>query len=149
MPTEVLATARAEQQIDALGRRQARAFGEFLNDLAARGCAALAYRLSGPTPLNHLCVKHLSGSLRVVVAFESAGRAWVLLVGPHNDQDPILNVYAEMYRLLGVDPPDAARRTKPPCCDEATEKPPVLGACLADALDRAAKIRKTRRSARN
>jgi hypothetical protein len=30
-----------------------------MDDLASRGCKALAYRLSGPTPINHLCVKHL------------------------------------------------------------------------------------------
>ncbi len=149
MPTEVLVTQRAEQQIDALGRMQARAFGDFLNDLAVRGCAALGYRLSGPTPLDHLCVKHLSGSLRVVVAFESADRAWVLLVGPHDDQDPVLNVYAELYRLLGIDPPDAAGRAKPPCCEEAAEQPPVLGTDLTGVLDRAASIRKTRRPTRN
>lgn len=80
MPTEVLATPRAEQQIDALDRKRARAFDDFLNDLAASGCQALGYRLTGPTPLDHLCVKHLRGSLRVVVAFESSRRAWVLLV---------------------------------------------------------------------
>lgn len=114
MPTAVLATPRADQQIQGLDRKQAKKFDEFLDDLAAQGCAALAYRLSGPTPLDHLCVKHLGGSLRVVVAFESPQRAWVLLVGPHHDRDPILNVYTELYRLLGVEPPDAAGRTKPP-----------------------------------
>jgi hypothetical protein len=116
-----------------------------LNDLAARGCRALAYRLSGPTPLDHMCVKHLSSSLRVVVAFESPHRAWILLVGPHDD-DQIMDIYAELYRLLGVDPPDAAGRRKPPCCDEAQDLPPLLGASITEVLDRAAKIRKTRRS---
>jgi mRNA-degrading endonuclease RelE of RelBE toxin-antitoxin system len=99
MPTEILATPRAEQQISRLSRKQFRAFENFLNDLAA-GCRALAYRLSGQAPIDHLCVKHLTGSLRVVVAFESPHRAWILLAGPHDNQDPILNVYAELYRLL-------------------------------------------------
>ena len=78
MPTEVLATPRAEQQISRLRRKQSKTFENFLNDLAATGCRALAYRLSGQAPLDHMCVKHLSGSLRVVVAFEASQRAWVL-----------------------------------------------------------------------
>lgn len=110
MPTEVLATPRAEQQIGRLSRKQSKAFENFLNDLATRGCRALAYRLSGQAPIDHLCVKHLSGSLRVVVAFDTPHRAWILLAGPHDDQDPILNVYAELYRLLDAEPqPDAGR----------------------------------------
>jgi hypothetical protein len=75
-------------------------------DLAARGCKALGYRLSGPTPVDHMCVKHLRDSFRVVVAFEGRHRAWILLIGRHDDQDPVLNVYAELYRLLGAKPPD-------------------------------------------
>jgi len=147
VPTEVLATPRADQQIATLDRTHARAFDDFLDDLAARGCKALGYRLSGPAPVDHICVKHLRGSLRVVVAFEEPRRAWILLVGQHDDRDPVLNVYAELYRLLGVEPPEAARRDKPPCCDESNDLPPVLGAAVAEFIDRAVKTRKTRRSA--
>jgi len=93
-----------------------------------------------------MCVKHLSSSLRVVVAFESPHQAWILLVGPHHDDDEIMDVYTELYRLLGVDPPDAAGRLKPPCCDEAQDLPPILGGPLTGILDRATKIRKARRS---
>jgi hypothetical protein len=110
MPNEVLATSRAEQQIACLTRKHTKAFDGFLNQLAAHGCEALAYRLSGEQPIDHICVRHLSGSLRVVVAFESPRRAWILIVGQHDDQDPVLNVYAELYRLLGVEPqPDSGR----------------------------------------
>jgi hypothetical protein len=70
VPTEVIATPRADQQIAGLDRTHARAFGEFLDDLATRGYQALGYRLSGPAPVDHMCVKHLRDSLRVVVAFE-------------------------------------------------------------------------------
>lgn len=129
-----------------LSRRQNKAFGTFLDELAAVGCRALAYRLSGPAPLDHLCVKHIDGPLRVVVAFETPQRAWVLLVGPHDDRDPVLNVYAELYRLLGMEPPPEAGRGKPPCCDETADLPPVLGDTLSEILDRAAKLRRTRRS---
>ena len=145
MPTEVIATPRAGQQIARLDRSHAKAFGEFLDDLAARGCNALGYRLSGPAPVDHMCVKHLRDSLRVVVAFEEPDRAWILLVGRHDDQDPVLSVYAELYRLLGVEPPDSAGRDKPPCCDDTTDLPPVLGAAVAEFAERAAKIRRTRR----
>jgi hypothetical protein len=130
-----------------LDRRHAKTVDDFLDDLAARGCRALGYRLSGPTPVDHMCVKHLRGSLRVVVAFEEPQRAWILLVGHHDGQDPGLDVYAELCRLLEVEPSDTAGRDKPPCCDESTELPPVLGVAVAEFAERAAKIRKTRRSA--
>lgn len=146
LPTEVLATPRAEQQISRLSRKQAKALGTFLDELAAVGCRALAYRLSGPAPVDHLCIKHIGGPLRVVVAFETPQRAWVLLVGPHDDRDPVLNVYAELYRLLGIEPPPDAGRDKPPCCDETADLPPVLGDTLSEILDRAARLRRTRRS---
>jgi hypothetical protein len=68
------------------------------------------------------------------------------LVALHDDQDPVLNIYAELYRLLDAKPPADAGRDKPPCCDEAEDLPPVLGEALAEILDRAAKLRRTRRS---
>ena len=145
MPVEVLATPRAEQQIQSLDRRHRRTFDRFLDALATSGCRALAYRLTGDAPLDHLCAKHLDDVLRVVVAFETAERAWVLLVGAHDDRDPVLNIYAELYRLLGVEPPDARRRTKPPCCEGTGPQPPVLGSLLDDIVQRASHVRRTRR----
>jgi mRNA-degrading endonuclease RelE of RelBE toxin-antitoxin system len=38
VPTEVIATPRADQQIAELDRAHAKAFDDFLEDLAARGC---------------------------------------------------------------------------------------------------------------
>jgi hypothetical protein len=146
MPTEVLSTPRADQQIQSLTRKLARTFDAFLDDLAARGCQALAYRLTGETPVDHVCVNHLRGALRVIVAFETPSKAWVLLVGPHDDQDPVLNVYAELYRLLGAEPQPDSGRDKPPCCDQDAGMPPILGEALAAILDRAAKLRKTRQA---
>jgi hypothetical protein len=67
------------------------------------------------------------------------------LVGPHDDQDPVLNVYSELYRLLDIEPSADAGRSKPPCCEPEGE-PPILGDVLADILDRAAKFRRTRHS---
>jgi hypothetical protein len=146
VPTEVLSTPRADQQIGSPTRKEARTFDAFLDDLAARGCQALSYRLTGQAPIDHVCVNHLRGSLRVVVAFETRSKAWVLLVGPHDDQDPILNVYAELYRLLGVEPQPDSGRDKPPCCDQDAGDPPILGEVLAAILDRATKLRKTRQA---
>ena len=141
---EVIATRRAQQQIAALDRAHTRAFTAFLDDLSLNGCAALAYRLTGPVPLSRLCVKHLRAALRVVVAFEPPQRACVLLVGPHNAADPGLDVYAELYEFLGAAPPDGASRTKPPCCDDDGQ-PPGLGDDLADLIISAARQRRTRR----
>ncbi len=74
MPTEVIAPSRAEQQIAGLDRINAKAFGDFLDDLAAGRCKALGYRLSGRTPVDRMCFKHLRDSVRVVVAFEGPHR---------------------------------------------------------------------------
>jgi hypothetical protein len=145
VPVEVVATRRAHQQIAALDRTHARAFAAFLDDLSLNGCAALAYRLTGPVPLSRLCVKHLRAVLRVVVAFESPQRASVLLVGPHDAADPSLDVYAELYELLGTALPERASRTKPPCCDDGGQPPPGLGDDLADLIVSAAQQRRTRR----
>lgn len=46
----------------------------------------------------------------------------VLLVGPHDELSPETDVYARLYRTLGIEAPDAERR-KPPCCVE--EEPPI------------------------
>ena len=145
MPIEVVSTHRAQRQIAALHRTHHKVFTAFLDDLAHSGCAALAYRLTGPVPLNRICVKHLRDTLRVVVAFETPRRACILLVGTHDDTDPNGDVYAELYGLLGVDPPDATRRAKPPCCGDDDKPPPSLGDDLADLIIRTAKHRKARR----
>jgi hypothetical protein len=82
VPVEVVAARRAQQQVEALDRINKRAFAGFLDDLSLIGCAALAYRLTGPVPLSRLCVKHLRGasgswlpsSLRGEHAFSSSDR---------------------------------------------------------------------------
>jgi hypothetical protein len=87
----------------------------FLDDLPRRGCAALGYRVTGPDPLERLCVRHLRGEDRVVVAFQGETRAWVLLIGAHRSDDPGADFHEELYRLAGVRPPSDQRRRKPPC----------------------------------
>ena len=82
MPYEVKATPIAVKQIAALRGPRRNALEAFVEELSVQGCKALGYRLTGAEPLPQLCVKHLRGSDRAVVAFEEQV-AWVLLVGPH------------------------------------------------------------------
>jgi hypothetical protein len=145
MPIEVVSTRRAQQQAGDLDRTHALAFAAFVDDLARNGCAALGYRLTGPVPINRMCVKHLRGSVRVVVAFESSRRVCIVLVGPHDDTDPNRNVYAELYELLDAAPLEGSGRRKPPCCGEEGQPPPALGDDLADLIIRAAKQRRSAR----
>lgn len=84
----------------------------------------MGYRLTGDHPLPSLCVKHLRGADRAVVAFVE-DTAWVLLVGPHHEGIRAADVYARLYELLGLDVAQGAR-TKPPCCDETGEPPQLL-----------------------
>lgn len=142
---EVTSTRRAQQQADNLDRTHSLAYRAFVDDLAQHGCAALGYRLTGPVPISRMCVKHLRGAIRVVVAFESSRRACILLVGPHDDADPNRDVYAELYNLLGAAPAEASGRSKPPCCGEDGEPPPKLGDDLADLIIRIARQRRLRR----
>jgi hypothetical protein len=124
VPIEVVITQRAKQQLEALPRAHAKAIGLFADDLAASGCAALGYRLTGGTPIDRICVKHLRDTLRAVVAFQESRRACVLLIGHHDDADPNRDVYAELYALLGAEAPDAAGRGKPRAATKMA-RPPV------------------------
>jgi len=130
---EVRATPLANKVIEGLPRKARNAYDQFEADLAARGCAALAYRLSGGF-LDHLCVIHLTGQMRVIVAFESPEIAYVVLIGKHDRDRPPLDVYQQIYELAGHQPSDEAGRDKPPCCDTETGEPPVDTALLDELL---------------
>lgn len=141
MSIEVFETARASQQVATLDGRHRKTYRSFLDELTASGCRALAYRLTGAL-LDHLCVKHLRGNLRVVVGFSDVRRAWILLVGPHDMSDPGIDVYRALYAIAGHEPEPEARRTKPPCCLPDGTAP---SSSAADQLaDRAVAIRQTR-----
>ncbi|WP_156727549.1 hypothetical protein [Streptomyces apocyni] len=144
MAVEVVMTVLADRQRADLRGPKRRKFERFLDDLAARGCTALGYRLAGDGLLEHLCVKHIHSSLRAVVAFESHSRAWVLLIGPH-DQDPDLNVYTALYRLAGIETPPVEARTKPPCCSSDDGSAPVSESAEVDDLVTRAKALRRRR----
>jgi hypothetical protein len=138
MSVEVRATPLANKLIEALPRRARRAYDDFETDLARRGCAALAYRLTG-SELDHLCVIHLVGLLRVIIAFEAAEIAYVLLVGDHDERSPAMDVYRRLYELVGYSPSGQEARTKPPCCDE-NESPPFAPELLDPLLARMRRI---------
>lgn len=130
----VIETATAARQADALRGPARRAYQAFLDELAASGCAAMGYRLTGSDPLPRLCVKHLRGPDRVIVAFPPTGEAWVLLVGVHARDDPGRDVYDLLHRLAGIEPPDDSRRTKPPCSHEDDDTAPTIARGRLDTL---------------
>lgn len=114
---EVRQTPLATSRVAGLRGPNLRAYNAFLDALAHEGCAAMGYRLTGPV-IERLCVKHVRGRLRAVVAFSLDDVAWVLLVGEHlNDAE--VNVYDELYRLVGHRPEPGEKRTKPPCCNDS------------------------------
>jgi hypothetical protein len=120
---EVVSTPIADRAIAGLRGRRRRAFDQFEEHLASDGCQALGYRLTGEHPLSSLCVKHLRGTDRVVVAFVE-DTAWILLVGPHEEGDRAADIYSRLYELLDLEPP-RGERTKPPCCLDSGEGPQV------------------------
>jgi hypothetical protein len=130
MSHTVMATPVAERQIRGLRGQRRRAYEQFEQTLAATGCAALGYRLTGEDPLPQLCVKHLRGADRVVVAFVTR-TAWVLLVGPHAGGDQAADVYTTLYEMAGIARPEQPR-TKPPCCSPADASAPQLDEAVID-----------------
>jgi hypothetical protein len=139
--TSTLITERAAQQAGQLRKKERRSYDQLLLALRAHGCVSLNYRLSGDNFLSKICVAHLSGALRVVVAFSADNVATILLVGPHDDQDPFMDVYSQLYELAGLAELPTAKRTKPPCCGEQDGKPPVPdSALLADLVGRARQL---------
>jgi hypothetical protein len=108
--TSVLITERAAQQVGALNKKERRSYDQFLRALRAQGCESLNYRLSGDDLLSKICVAHLAGPLRVVTAFSADDAATILLVGPHDDRDPFIDVYSQLCDLAGLTEPPAAER---------------------------------------
>ncbi|MFB9906363.1 hypothetical protein [Allokutzneria oryzae] len=145
MPVNVAETWLASTQVAGLRGPARKAYETFLDDLANRGCAALGYRVTGPEPLPRLCVKHLRGNDRVVVAFENRTSVWILLVGPHED-DPGRNVYDRLYELAGVRPPAGWKRTRPECCSPTGEAPLTSAEVVDDLFQRARAIGRKHRN---
>jgi hypothetical protein len=76
--TSTVITERAAQQVGHLHKKERCSYDQFLLTLRAQGCASLNYRLSGDNLLSKICVAHLAGALRVVVAFPAHNAAVIL-----------------------------------------------------------------------
>jgi hypothetical protein len=87
----------------------------------------------------------------MVVAFPAEDEVAVLLVGPHKELDPEVNVCTRLYEALGIGVPPDERR-KPPCCEDV--RPPVDAELVdrfiegSQRLRRSKSRRKRRRSRR-
>ena len=106
------------------------AFVNATQALEREGCEAAGYRLAGEG-LDKLCVVHLRGRWRLLLAFPEVDVALVVDVGEHIDNDRSRDVYTRLYDALAVDPPTDPRY-KPLCCDEVG--PPTDDAQL-DAVE--------------
>ena len=65
-----------------------------------------------------------------------------MLPGQHLNRCPGLDVYAQLYRLAGLTPPEG-HRTKPACCDTAGE-PSQWAELCDDIIDHARTIARRR-----
>lgn len=100
-----------------------------LRALERSGCEAAGYRLTGPT-LERLCMAHLYGSWRLLLAFPDPNLAVVIDVGEHLAFDRHRDIYTRLYEAVGAELNQEAR-TKPPCCDD-TGMPPVTAELVDD-----------------
>ncbi|AHJ58563.1 hypothetical protein [Amycolatopsis keratiniphila] len=141
MQVRVRATPIAQQQIGQLRGRPQRAFESWLQRIKTSGCKALTYRMTGEH-VERLCVFHFYGELRVIVAFAAPQDARVLLVGPHDDADPGIDVYTQLFELLGI-PRPTERVGKPDCCGP-DKRPPVWGEDVEMLTDQFHKLAKRR-----
>ncbi|MFI5931816.1 hypothetical protein [Actinoplanes sp. NPDC051494] len=80
----------------------------------------------------------------IVRTFESATKAWLILLADHDDNDVDFNVYYELYRIVGFEPDSSEKRTKPPCCGDDGSAP-AMGQLAEDLALRAIPVRRTRR----
>jgi len=112
----VSTTPTGNRSVGELRGKARKSFDAAVERLAAEGCRAGDYRLSG-AGVDHICALHLYGRYRALVAFPDEESVVVLLVGEHLDDDSEFDLYRGLYRLLEL-PEPTARRTKPPCCDE-------------------------------
>lgn len=145
MSFSVSITPTGQRSVDALRGKARESLDEAVRRLAAKGCKAGDYRLTGEG-IDHICSVHLYGRHRVLVCFPDDQRVVVLLVGQHTSDDPEVDIYRSLYRLLDL-PEPTAKRTKPPCCDEAGQMP--VDPELLDRFSAGAKaLVRTRRRAR-
>jgi hypothetical protein len=126
-------TPTARRQADALRGKAAAAYGDIVERLAADGCAAADYRLTGDT-VDRICALHFYAKYRALVCFPEEEHVVVVLIAEHDRGSK--DVYGALYELLGISEP-TGKRSKPPCCGEDGEPP--IDPVLLDGLVRATK----------
>jgi hypothetical protein len=142
-PFDVWLTPEAAEDVRALRGQQAHAVKRARAELERIGCQAAHYRLSG-AGVEHLCVLKLRDSFRMVLLFPAANEVAILLVGPHDRENPDLDVYCRLYEALGIEVPDAEHR-RPACCEDG--QPPVDLDLLEQLIDRAKELTRQKRRA--
>lgn len=75
----------------------------------------------------------------MVVAFPAEEEVAILLVGPHDETNPEVNVYTRLYESLDIEIPTDQRR-KPPCC--ADGQPPVDADLVDNFIEGSKKLRR-------
>jgi hypothetical protein len=128
-------TPTGQRSVGELRGKARRSFDAAVKRLVSEGCRAGDYRLSGED-VEHICSVHLYGRHRALVCFPDEVSVVVLLVGEHRRDDASLDIYRSLYRLLDL-PKPSAKRTKPPCCDDAAEAP--IDPTLLDRFQQGAK----------
>jgi len=144
-PFDVWLTREAAEDVKALRGAQARAVKQARAELQRIGCRAAHYRLSG-ADVEHFCVLKLRDNFRMVLLFPADDEVAVLLVGPHERENPGLDVYRRLYEALGVEVPDDEHR-RPACCEDG--QPPVDPKLLERLLDRTKELTQQKRRARS
>lgn len=118
---DVWPTRLGASDLAALRGAQAKAAKRAIIELERSGCAAAHYRLSG-AGVERICVRRLRDNWRMVLSFPAAEEIAIVLVGPHERENPDLDVYLRLYAALGIEVPDAEHR-RPKCCSDG--EPPV------------------------
>jgi hypothetical protein len=141
---DVWPTPVAAEDLKQLRGPHAEAAKQARRALERSGCAAAHYRLSGAN-VEHICVLKLRDNWRMLVFFPSPEEVAILLVGPHERENPELDAYRRLYALLGVDVPDDEHR-RPPCCEKG--EAPIDPDLLERITDRARELARSQRRLR-
>jgi hypothetical protein len=108
----------AAKQIAAMRGRAKASLFLAVDEIRRQGCLAAGVRLAG-AEISAVCRRDLYGQWRLLTAFETAERCYLLLVEQHLRT---ANPHHLLYDALGIVVP-IEPRTKPACCDDGY--PPV------------------------
>jgi hypothetical protein len=67
--------------------------------------------------VEQICVLKLCDNPRMLLFFPAPKEVAILLVGPHERENPKIDTYRRLYELVGIAVPDDEHR-RPPCCEE-------------------------------